>query len=375
MQFDFDDDLAAVRDLAEQIFTDQAEVDRVVRSEQAGGHDPQLWQVLADAGLLGIAVPEKFGGAGMGMLGLVALLEQQGRKVAPVPLAPVLSTAVLPLVQFGSTDQVEQWLPGLLDGSVVVTGAFDAPPGQSAVVRAEQATQGWTLHGELPAVPAAPLAAAVVIPVRLPPGEVRVALVPTDRAGVTITDRQVTNWESTGAVTLAGVSIDTADLLDGDGAEIVNWTRRRARVALAAVASGVCAEALRTTAEYTSQREQFGRPLSTNQAVVVRAADAHLDTESIRLCTLRAAWLMDLGREDEAEAAALVAKWWASRGGLRVVHATQHLHGGIGADVDYPIHRYFLWGRQLAFSLGSADAVAAELGDVLETGVMVGAPA
>jgi alkylation response protein AidB-like acyl-CoA dehydrogenase len=195
-----------------------------------------------------------------------------------------------------------------------------------------------------------------------------------DRPGITVTPVQVTNWESTGAVRFDAARVDSADLLDGDGAEIVAWTRRRARVALASLALGLCEEALATTAAYTSQRIQFGRPLSTNQAVAVRAADAHLDTESIRLTVLRAAWLMDLGREDEAERAALVAKWWASRGGLRVVHATQHLHGGIGADVDYPIHRYFLWGRQIAFSLGSADAVASELGDALEAGAAIGAP-
>lgn len=138
---------------------------------------------------------------------------------------------------------------------------------------------------------------------------------------------------------------------------------------------GVCGQALKTTAEYTSQRIQFDRPLSTNQAVAVRAADAYLDTEAIRLTTRRAAWLLDAGREQEAESAVLVATWWASRGGLRVVHATQHLHGGIGADVDYPIHRYFLWGRQLCFTLGGADATAAELGDVLGSAPRIGAPA
>lgn len=107
------------------------------------------------------------------------------------------------------------------------------------------------------------------------------------------------------------------------------------------------------------------RPVSTNQGVAIRAADAYLDTQNIRLTTYRAASLLDEGREDDAARAALVAKWWVGRGGLRVVLATQHLHGGIGADVDYPIHRYFLWGRQLAFSLGSAAAVEAELGDLL----------
>jgi alkylation response protein AidB-like acyl-CoA dehydrogenase len=376
MQFELDDDLVAVRDLAAKILGDRADVERVRAVESAeGGHDGQLWQILGDAGLLGIPLSEDVGGAGLGMLGLVTVLEQQGRRVAPVPLWPALATAALPIARFGTPEQIERWLPGLLDGQVVLTGAFDTPPGRAVTVTAEEDAGSLRLRGHLSPVPAAGVAAAVVVPVGLPDGTTAVVVLPTDRPGVTITPVQVTSRESSAAVDLDGVVVAADEVLPGDGAEIVSWTRRRARVALAAVQLGVCAEALAMTARYTSERIQFGRPLSTNQAVAVRAADAHIDTENIRLTTLRAAWLLDQGRENEAEAAALVANWWASRAGLRVVHSTQHLHGGIGADVDYPIHRYFLWGRQVAFTMGSADAVGAELGDLLESGGDIGAPA
>ncbi|MDP5181875.1 acyl-CoA dehydrogenase family protein [Blastococcus sp. BMG 814] len=376
MQFELDDDLVAVRDLTEKIFGDRAEVERVRQVEaDEGGHDRELWRILADAGVLGIPLPEDAGGAGMGMLGLVTLLEQQGRRVAPVPLWAALATAALPIAQFGTQQQVERWLPGLVDGSVVLTGAFDAPTGRAVTVTAEEDAGSLRLNGHLASVPGAEVAGAVLVPVGLPVGETAVAIVPTDRPGVTVRSLSVTSRESNAAVALDGVVVSAEEVLPGDGAEIARWTRRRARVALAALQVGVCSEALQMTARYTSERVQFGRPLSTNQAVAVRAADAYLDTESIRLTTQRAAWLMDLGQEEEAEAASLVAKWWASRGGLRAVHATQHLHGGIGADIDYPIHRYFLWGRQVAFTLGSADAVGAELGDALEHGGDIGAPA
>jgi alkylation response protein AidB-like acyl-CoA dehydrogenase len=376
MQFELDDDLVAVRDLAQKILGDRAKVERVRQVEaDEGGHDRELWRVLADAGLLGIPLPEEAGGAGMGMLGLVTLLEQQARRVAPVPLWAALATGALPIAQFGTSEQVERWLPGLLDGSVVLTGAFDAPAGRAVTVTAQEDGGSLRLDGHLASVPGAGVAAAVLVPVGLPSGETAVVLVPTDRPGVTVSPVQVTSRENHAAVALDGVVVSDEEVLPGDGAEIARWTRRRARVALAAVQLGVCSEALQMTARYTSERVQFGRPLSTNQAVAVRAADAYLDTESIRLSTQRAAWLMDQGREEEAEAAALVAKWWASRGGLRAVHATQHLHGGIGADIDYPIHRYFLWGRQVAFTLGSADAVSVELGEALERGGDIGAPA
>jgi 3-oxocholest-4-en-26-oyl-CoA dehydrogenase beta subunit len=127
----------------------------------------------------------------------------------------------------------------------------------------------------------------------------------------------------------------------------------------------VCTEALRQAAEYTNQREQFERPLATFQGAQIRAADAYIDTEAIRVTTQQAAWKMDAGRDASADV--LVAKWWASEAGQHAVHNTQHLHGGMGADIDYPVHRYFLWGKQIEDTLGGASATLARLGSVLAT--------
>ncbi|MGJ3508038.1 acyl-CoA dehydrogenase family protein [Enemella sp. A6] len=376
MDFKLDEELHELRSLAAEIFTDRAGVDRVTEVERThGGFDADLWQTLAEAGMVGIGVPEEHDGSGFGMLGLVTLLEQQGRRVAPVPLWAVSTLAAQPIAGFGTDEQQARWLPGLLDGSLLVTGAFESAPGTLAAVRAEPAGSGWRFTGEALGVPALSVADAVVVPAVTDDGRVLVAILPTDRDGVRCTGTEVTGWGSSGILKLAEATVDEADLLVGDGAEIRNWILRRARVALAGVQVGVCAEALAQTAEYTSMREQFGRPLSTNQAVALRAADGYLDTENTRLTTWRAAWLLDQGREAEAESAALVAKLWASEAGLRVVHTTQHLHGGIGADIDYPIHRYFLWGRQVAFTLGSAAATASALGDVLPEAPPIGAPA
>lgn len=376
MDFEFDDDRSALGDLAGQIFTSLATVDRVVEVEtRENGFDRVLWQALAEAGLLGVALPEKSGGAGMGMLGLVSLLEQQGRRVAPIPLWSVVAGAALPIAEFGSAEQIDRLLPGLLDGTTLLTGAFESAPGGHSTLSAIRKGDTLVVNGAITAVSGGAVAAGIVAPVVCDDGSVVVAVLPTDSAGVTVEPLAVTSRENAAAVRFGDAEIPAHDQLSGDGTEIVAWVRRRLRVALAAFQLGVCAEALRMTASYTSERVQFGRPLSTNQAVALRAADAYLDTESIRLTTCRAAWLLDAGREDEAEAACLTAKWWASRGGLRVVHATQHLHGGIGADVDFPIHRYFLWGRQAAFTLGSADAIAAELGSQLDSAPPIGSSA
>jgi len=139
-----------------------------------------------------------------------------------------------------------------------------------------------------------------------------------------------------------------------------DWLLDRYRTVLAAVAVGVCQAALDMTAEYTSNRHQFGRPLSTNQGVALRAADAFIDIGAIDATLWQAAWRLDQGLD--AHKASMVAKWWASDGGQRVVHATQHLHGGMGADIDYPVHRYFLWGKTIEQQLGGPGQQLAALG-------------
>ena len=134
----------------------------------------------------------------------------------------------------------------------------------------------------------------------------------------------------------------------------------RALLGLCATQIGVCEAAIAQAAEYTSHREQFGKPLSTFQGVQLTAADAFIDTEAIRVTLMQAAWKMDEGLDASSDV--LVAKWWASEAGQHAVHNTQHLHGGMGADIDYPIHRYFLWGKQIEDTLGGASATLARLG-------------
>lgn len=363
MQFTFDEDQAAVGELARDIFTDRATVDRLVEIQNQDGFDADLWKVLADSGLLGVAVPEEHGGSGLGLEGLVALLEEQGRRVAPVPLVAAVAGAALPLSRFGTDEQRERWLDPLLAGTQIAVGAFETTGGAPAQVRASADGDGWLLTGEVALVQAVAQAQAVLVPALLPDGNAGVFIVATDQ--VSQTPLQVSSWESASAVRLEGVHVEAAQRLGADGDDVIAWTRRRLRVALAALAIGICAEDVKMTAEYTSQREQFGRPLSTNQAVTFRMADAHLDTEAIRLTTYRAASLLDQGLEEDGDTASLVAKWWVGKGAVRVTWAAQQLHGGLGGDVEYPIHRYFLWARQAMHMMGTSAQVAAELGDVM----------
>ncbi len=183
-------------------------------------------------------------------------------------------------------------------------------------------------------------------------GKVIVAIVDPNASGVKRERQETTNMHAEARLTLEGVKVGAGDVLGTDGAEVLQWTVERATAALCAIAIGICEEAVRMTAEYTKTREQFDRPIATFQAVGQRAADAYIDTEAVRLTAWQAIWR--LSEEIPATTEVAVAKFWAAEGGQRVVHAAQHLHGGMGVDRDYPLHRYFLWAKWLELSLGGA---------------------
>lgn len=348
---------AAARDLAARIFGDLSTPDRLAAA--GTGTDAELWKALCAAGLPG-AVEE------VGLLGLVLLLEEQGRTTAQVPFAVSCVYGLLAVTTHGSADQRARLLPGLRDGTEVATGAFPARGG-SGRVRVEDGR----LTGAVPWVPWLRDATFVLVAA----ADRGLWLVRTADAGCEPVELTAP-WRA-GRLVLEGVRGERlgegagsgggggAGSGRGEGAAEVAYddVLATARTAFAGLQAGVCAGSLARAVAYTNEREQFGRPLAAKQAVQLRAAEAYMDTEAIRVTAYEAAW-----RRDEALAYgthALTAAWWASEAGRRVVHAGQHLHGGVGADVEFPMHRHFLWGRQLDAYLGCGGEVLAELGDLI----------
>ena len=194
---------------------------------------------------------------------------------------------------------------------------------------------------------------------------VGVFIVDPTAAGVTLTRQSTTTGRPEAIVELSDVSV-AADRRLGDGADgaaIVTAITEFATAALCIMEAGACATALDLTAEYTKTRVQFEKPIATFQAVGQRAADAYVDTEAIRLTAWQAASRLAAGLPATAEVA--VAKYWAAEGGQRVVHAASHLHGGVGVDRDYPLHRYFLLTEQIELTLGGAGDSLRRLGKIL----------
>jgi len=372
MDFGLTDEQEAIRGLARQIFSDRVTHERL-RALEDGPEwfDLALWKELGQASVPGTSLPEAFGGSGLGLLETCIVLEEVGRALAPVPLLPTVVLGALPIAEFGSEAQRAEWLPGVVSGDVVLSAALDeSGAGDPAEPRTTARREGetWVIEGEKLCVPAAHLARRILVPARTGEGRVGVFLVDPGAKGVSLEREIAVHREPQHRMTLSGVALDAAEVL-GDprgGAEIVAWTVARAQLALCAISLGVAEESLRRTALYASGRKQFERPIAAFQGVALRAADGFIDVEALRSVFWQAVWRVEEGLPAEAEVAA--ARWWACRAGHRVVHTAQHIHGGIGADTDYPIHRYFFWSQHLEVMLGGASEQLARIGALLARG-------
>lgn len=378
MDFTFTEEQLAVAEAARGVLEGLATVERITAVEATDDRfDAELWAELARANLLGLAVPESEGGSGLGLTELCLLLEQQGRTVAPVPLWSTLVLGALPVAEFGTAEQRAEWLPEVVAGRACLTAALTEPAASQSrrpAVRARRDGELWLLSGTAAAVPDAHLAARVLVPAATEDGGVIVALV--DPAGP---GARLERAETTARQIHPHLHFDRTPVGDGwvlvgaaDGAAAVDWMLERALTGLCALALGVTEEAIARAAAYLNERRQFGRPLASFQGTLLKAADAYIDSEAIRVTLWQAAWRLDTGRP--AADAVATASWWASEAGQRVVHATQHLHGGVGADISYPIHRYFFWGKQIELMLEGPSAQLQRLGRRLVEDLRAGAP-
>ena len=374
MDFDLTEEQTAVEELARTLLADRSTPERLRALERGGDgvtggdrtdrFDRTLWAEMANTGLLGLFAPDDLGGAGLGVVEACIALREVGRRTAAVPALAVLALGALPVARWGNEEQRAALLPGIGDGSLIVTATLSEPTGDPRLpsVTAERSGDGWLLNGVRSNVPAGTVADRVLVPAS-DGNRIVVAVVTLDAPGVTVERQATTTGVPEALLTLDGVVVGDDDVLgapDGDGAAVLAWMVEVASVAACAEMAGLCAEAVAITGRYTTEREQFGRPIASFQAVTQRAGDAYVDAQAVELTMSQAAWRISAGLPASREVA--IAKYWAAAGGQRVVHAAQHLHGGMGVDRDYPLHRYFLRAKQLELFLGGATRQLQQLG-------------
>lgn len=363
MDFSRDEAQTAIGELAARVIGDASTHERLRDLERSGDHriDRDLWASLAETGVLGAFVPESYGGAGLDLVALGDVLEQAGRTAAAVPLWETLGAAVPAIARFAPDAVANEVLPAVAAGEMVLTAAWheDGTEPLRPLVIAERTDDGWQLTGSKIAVPAGAIADAVLVPAAVEEGSVGLFLVQRDAEGVAVEPLRTTLGDPQAAILFA---MAPATLV-AEGYDSLLWAYERAVATQCAVGVGVLDEAVRLTAEFTKERHQFDVPIASFQAVAHRAADAYIDTEAVRLTTLQALWRLSEGLDASAEVA--VAKYWLASGGQRVVHTAQHLHGGVGVDRDYPLHRCFLAAKQLELQLGGATRQLLDLGRMI----------
>jgi alkylation response protein AidB-like acyl-CoA dehydrogenase len=290
MDFTFTEEQETVRKLAHDVLERRATPERLTELE-AGElrYDAALWKELAGVDLLGTALPESLGGScvsGDGFVLLGVLLAEVGSAVAPVPAYSTLLLGADTIVRHGNPEQQQRLLPGVVDGSRILSAGLHEPGRSdptSPATTARRDGNSWRLDGVKELVSFGQLADTILIPATVDDGSAGLFLLPADAPGVEIRSVTTTNREPHADVFLDGARVSGVDKLDGEG--VVESLYTRALVGLCAVQLGVSDRALRMAAEYTSGREQFGRPIGSFQAVQQRMADGFIDLEAIRWTT------------------------------------------------------------------------------------------
>ncbi|WP_030344297.1 acyl-CoA dehydrogenase family protein [Streptomyces sp. NRRL S-1022] len=374
MDFTFTEEQRAAAEAARGVFAgvapDAVPSPALTTGAVAEGFDRALWSRLAGADLLSLLLAEEHGGAGLDAIALCLVLREVGRVLARVPLLEH-SAAAAAVQAYGGPGLADRLAGRAGRGELVLTVAAQGRTGHDPAEQAVTARRegpAWLLDGVQTAVPWAYDADLVVVPAHVEgvAGDRTVlALVPREAAGLVLAEQVSTSGERLAELRLRSVRVAGGEVIEADGAW--EWLHALLVTGTCALALGLGEQVLRMTGEYTGKREQFGYPIATFQAVAVQAADRYIDLRAMEATLWQAAWRIASGTPGALPVAGdlAVAKIWAAEGVRRVVQTAQHLHGGFGADTDYPLHRYHAWAKHLELALGPAAAYEERLGDLL----------
>ncbi len=357
MDFELSEDQRAIEQMADSLFVDHCDDDALRHWDLSG--EPlmaALWNLCRETGLHALAIPEQHGGSGLGMTELMLVLQAQGRGLGQVPLwrHQLVATA---LATFAA-EEYASWIEQAARGEKLLSLSLDGVHAARGIeLQATPNGAEWQLNGRVAAVPLAAQSAAALVPVLLH-GQPRLCLLDLQAANVRLTPAVMTHGEAVADVQVEGYRLD--HLLPVNA---LDWLEPRAIAALAALQLGVSQEQIRRTVAYVSEREQFQRRIGSFQAVQMSMADAHIALETLRSTLWQLCYRLDAGLPAPSEA--LATAWLACEAGHRIGHVAQHVHGGIGVDLTYPIHRFLYWSRALGLALGGSAACLERLGDWL----------
>jgi alkylation response protein AidB-like acyl-CoA dehydrogenase len=308
----------------------------------------RAWKGLGQAGLLSLSVPKELGGEGLGVLASMLVLAEVGRRGVALPALATLALGVLPVARWGTAQQQSD----LLVDSPLLTAAIREPRDPQPTAPATTCGPDLAVTGTKVGVPYADRARAILVPVSLGLGATAVAVVEPTADGVTLTRTPSSTGSPEWTVRLDGVGA-TGVLGEEDTGAAVADLYRLALAGACALGDGALAGALALTSTHVGSREQFGRPLAAFQAVAQQIADVYVASRTLHLATLSACWRLSEGLPAGEDVD--VAAYWLAAQAPTAMRTCHHLHGGLGLDVTYPLHRYSSLVKDLVRMVGGTD--------------------
>ena len=364
MQFAHSEEQQLIRESARTVLGERAGSAQLRAAlDQPGGYDPQLWRTMGELGWTGLAIPQEYGGAGLGWVELCILQEEQGRRLVASPFFATCALAAPLIAASGDGAQRAALLPRIAAGGVrigcALIGPEGRPPCDGVTVLLESRAGGFSLSGVSDFVIHGDSADLLLVLARTPGSQgadgISVAVIPAATPGVTVHPHVMLDLtRPMSRLEFAGVAIAPDQLLGEPGAAsgAVEAAIDLARIALASEALGGAERALEMTTAYAKERVQFGRPIGAFQAIKHRLADMMIAVEAARSAAWYAACVADERREELAEAAAIAKSYCCDAFFDCAAHAIQ-LHGGIGFTWEHDMHLYFKRARAAATLLGS----------------------
>lgn len=300
------------------------------------------WAALVSGGVAALGVPERLGGDGVGLPEIATALTEIGRHATLSPALATLGLGTLPVLDMASEAQQDRYLDGVAKGAVL-TAALNEP-GAALPERPATTLANGRLNGTKIAVPFAGQASWILVTTDGP-----VVVVSPQAEGVRLIKTPNSAGTEEFAVEFHDVEVASDAVLSDTGVHRLN---QLALAAIGAYAAGLIAGAVRLTADYVTNRHQFGRPLATFQAVSAQLADVYIASRTMGLAASSVVWRLSEGRDADEDLDIL--GYWLTSQLPPAIQTCHHLHGGMGMDITYPMHRYYSSVKDVTRLLGGA---------------------
>jgi alkylation response protein AidB-like acyl-CoA dehydrogenase len=340
--------------------------------ESETGYSRELWLEMAQLGWMGLAFPEKYGGGDMSFLDLVVLLEEMGRACLPGPFFSTVVLGGLPILDLGSEEQKQEYLPKLIRGEKIFTLALTEAgyhhyDTSSVTVQATPADGSYTIKGTKLFVPDAHIADYLLCVARTKPKNgITIFLADAKNPKINYTVLKTIAGDKLCEVVFDQMPVPKANILGqlNQGWSAVQKIIERAALGKCCEMVGNIQRVLEMTVDYAKERKQFDRPIGSLQVIQHYCADMATDIDGARFSTYQAAWMLSEGLPCTKEIA--IAKAWTSQASQRVVALAHQIHGAIGVTIEHDLHYYTKRTKAAELAFGDAnlyrEVVAKEMG-------------